>query len=60
VITISAGCIFGTLGLILAAPLLSAAVHITADLARARAKVAADAATTEAPSPLNEPSPAAL
>jgi predicted PurR-regulated permease PerM len=36
VATIAAGCIFGTLGLILAAPLLSAAVHITRDLARAR------------------------
>jgi putative heme transporter len=59
VVTISAGCIFGTLGLILAAPLLSAAVHITADLARARAKVAADAAITESPAPLPEPSPAA-
>jgi putative heme transporter len=39
VATIAAGCIFGTLGLILAAPLLSAAVHITRDLARARAQV---------------------
>jgi predicted PurR-regulated permease PerM len=38
VVTIAAGCIFGTLGLILAAPLLSAAVHATADLARARAQ----------------------
>ena len=36
VATIGAGCIFGTIGLILAAPLLSAAVHITHDLARAR------------------------
>ena len=34
--TIGAGCIFGTLGLILAAPLLSAAVHITTDIGRAR------------------------
>lgn len=37
VVTIGAGCLFGTLGLILGAPLLSAAVHITADLGRARA-----------------------
>jgi putative heme transporter len=36
VITIGAGCIFGMLGLVLAAPLASAAVHITRDLARAR------------------------
>ena len=41
VITIGAGCIFGMLGLILAAPLTSAAVHITRDLARARAAAAA-------------------
>jgi predicted PurR-regulated permease PerM len=60
VITISAGCLFGTLGLILAAPLLSAAVHITADLALARAREAAEAAATESSSPLPEPSPAAL
>ena len=40
VLTIGAGCIFGMLGLILAAPLASAAVHITRDLARARAAAA--------------------
>jgi putative heme transporter len=53
VVTIGGGCIFGTLGLILAAPVLSAAVHITADLGRARAKVAAelDAATPTLPDP---------
>jgi putative heme transporter len=60
VITIAGGCIFGTLGLILAAPLLSAAVHITADLGRARAQVAAEAEATAAPSPLPDPSPAAV
>jgi predicted PurR-regulated permease PerM len=37
VATIASGCLFGTLGLILAAPLLSAAVHIPRDLAVARA-----------------------
>ena len=37
IITIGAGCIFGMLGLVLAAPLTSAAVHITHDLAYARA-----------------------
>jgi predicted PurR-regulated permease PerM len=41
VATIAAGCLFGTLGLILAAPLLSAAVHITRDLARAKAQAEA-------------------
>ena len=37
VLTIGAGCVFGMVGLVLAAPLTSAAVHITRDLARARA-----------------------
>jgi predicted PurR-regulated permease PerM len=36
VVTIAAGCLFGGLGLVLAAPLASAAVHITRDLAQAR------------------------
>jgi predicted PurR-regulated permease PerM len=39
VVTIAAGCLFGTLGLILAAPLLSAAVHIKKELDHARATV---------------------
>jgi putative heme transporter len=55
VITIGAGCIFGTIGLILAAPLTSAAVHIRRDLARAREDVALEAARG-APPP--EPAPA--
>jgi putative heme transporter len=50
VITIGAGCIFGTLGLILAAPLTSAAVHIRKDLARAIAASAPEA-EPEAPEP---------
>jgi len=41
VATIGAGCLFGTVGLILAAPLLSAAVHIARDLAYARARAVA-------------------
>ena len=36
VVTISAGCLFGMFGLVLAAPLTSAAVRITGDLTRAR------------------------
>jgi predicted PurR-regulated permease PerM len=40
VLTIGAGCVFGMLGLVLAAPLASAAVHIMRDLARARAAAA--------------------
>src|SRR3569833_2320434 len=35
-VTIGAGCVFGTLGLILAAPLASAAVHIARRLSQAR------------------------
>jgi len=57
VITIGAGCIFGMLGLILAAPLTSAAVHITRDLARARA--AAAAVEEEAGAPVADAPPAA-
>jgi predicted PurR-regulated permease PerM len=36
VVTISAGAFFGTVGMIVAAPLTSAAMHISADLGRAR------------------------
>jgi predicted PurR-regulated permease PerM len=39
IITISAGCILGMVGLVLAAPLTSAAVHIMRDLSWARAAV---------------------
>jgi predicted PurR-regulated permease PerM len=38
IVTIAGGALFGTIGLILAAPLTSAIVHISADLARARAQ----------------------
>ena len=38
VVTIAGGALFGTVGLILAAPLTSAAVRISGDLAQARAK----------------------
>ena len=44
IVTISAGCIFGALGLILAAPLTSAAVHIRRDLSRAKEDAALEAA----------------
>jgi predicted PurR-regulated permease PerM len=37
VITIGAGCLLGMPGLVLAAPLTSAAVHISRDLTAARA-----------------------
>ena len=38
IVTIAGGSMFGAIGLILAAPLTAAAVHISADLARARAE----------------------
>ncbi|HEX6024008.1 MAG TPA: AI-2E family transporter [Solirubrobacter sp.] len=38
IVTIAGGALFGMIGLVLAAPLTSAATHISADLARARAK----------------------
>ena len=49
-----AGCIFGMLGLVLAAPLTSAAVHISRNLARARlaAAVEEEAAAPVADAPL--------
>ncbi len=37
IVTISGGALFGMIGLVLAAPLTSAATHIASDLARARA-----------------------
>ena len=52
IVTVAAGALFGTIGLILAAPLTAAAVRISADLARARAK-AQD--VPAAPDPAFEP-----
>ena len=49
VLTIGAGCVFGMLGLVLAAPIASAAVHITTDLARVRASASVDAVDDRAP-----------
>ncbi len=40
IVTIAGGCLFGTIGLILAAPLTSAIVKLSGDLARARARTA--------------------
>jgi predicted PurR-regulated permease PerM len=57
VVTIAGGSLFGAIGLILAAPLTSAAVRISADVARARAREAeaqageADARPTGAVAP---------
>jgi putative heme transporter len=49
VVTISAGAFFGTAGLILAAPLTAAAIHISGDLAKVRR--AREPATASAPPP---------
>jgi predicted PurR-regulated permease PerM len=48
VVTIASGCLFGTLGLILAAPLLSAGVHISRDLSLARAQMEAGSDSSSA------------
>ena len=53
IVTIGGGALFGAVGLILAAPMTSAVVRISADLARARAAEA----EAEAP-PGAEPAPA--
>ena len=45
IVTIAGGSMFGTIGLILAAPLTSAVVRISADLARARAELEAEQET---------------
>jgi len=54
IVTIAGGALFGTIGLILAAPLTSAAVHISSDLSRARA-VQARGAGEPPPVPTTEP-----
>jgi predicted PurR-regulated permease PerM len=51
IVTIGAGALFGMVGLVLAAPLTSAAVHISAELARAKAAAAAEAAGHVTPEP---------
>jgi putative heme transporter len=48
VTTIAGGALFGTVGLILAAPLTSAIVRISADLARTRSDAAAAAGAATA------------
>jgi putative heme transporter len=47
IVTIGAGSLFGMVGLVLGAPLTSAAVHISRDLARARAAALAGRAPPE-------------
>lgn len=49
VVTIAGGALFGMIGLVLAAPLTSAAVHISRDLARAKAVASAEGELAGAP-----------
>jgi predicted PurR-regulated permease PerM len=51
IVTIAGGALFGTIGLIVAAPLTSAAVKIAADLAVARAASAEESATAPPSAP---------
>ena len=53
--TISGGCLFGTVGLVLAAPLLSAAVRIVADISAAEEK---EAQAPQPPAAAGPPEPA--
>ena len=58
IVTISAGALFGMVGLVLAAPLTSAGVHIARDLARAKAAAASKAEAAAPPPDAPEPEPA--
>jgi predicted PurR-regulated permease PerM len=51
VVTIGAGCLFGMIGLVLAAPLLSAGRQIAAQLGSARAAATRERAPAAAPAP---------
>src|SRR6185436_19709241 len=56
VVTIASGALFGIVGMVVAAPLLSAAVRISGDLAASRARAAEEAAAVSAQA---EPGPVA-
>jgi predicted PurR-regulated permease PerM len=49
IVTVAGGCLFGMVGLVLAAPLTSAIVHISNELSRARAQVTAEEAVVHEP-----------
>jgi predicted PurR-regulated permease PerM len=57
IVTIGAGSLFGMVGLVLAAPLTSAAVHIIADLARAKEAAAREAEAAASTRVEPEPAP---
>lgn len=50
IVTIAGGCLFGTVGLVLAAPLVSAVVRITADIAAAEEETAQSGGSSRPPS----------
>jgi len=59
IVTIAGGALFGTIGLVLAAPLVSAITRISADLARARAEEEKKASIEAGPDPPGaDPAPA--
>lgn len=58
IVTIAGGALFGTIGLVLAAPLTAAAVKISADLARARASEDEEPQQSPPPGAPPEPKPA--
>jgi predicted PurR-regulated permease PerM len=51
IVTIAGGALFGTIGLIIAAPLVSAGSHVAADLARARALEERESGSEATPAP---------
>jgi predicted PurR-regulated permease PerM len=58
IVTVGFGALFGMVGLVLAAPVTSAAVHISADLARAKAAAAREAEAAMPHPETPEPEPA--
>ena len=54
IVTIGAGCLFGMVGLILGAPLTSAALHISRELAAAKARSAQDPERAPLPEPAHQ------
>jgi putative heme transporter len=53
IVTIGAGALFGMIGMIVAAPLLSAGTHVAREIARARAREAAQPPPAAASAPLS-------
>jgi len=57
IVTIGFGCLFGMVGLVLGAPLTSAALHISRELAAAKAEEAGEDGERAPPPPDAEPNP---